>query len=234
MNYLDFENAMSQPRMQRYLAACGNDSAKAITLYRLNLELSKELFPLIGCFEVALRNAIDKKFLQTLGRDWLKNAAAVGGRFDNTDCTESQRIINETMQKIGNGYNHQKLLTELGLGFWRHLFAYDQYKALGDPRLKDIFPFKPRSQPHSLQYKRSTVYNMLACINEIRNRIAHHEPICFKRKDKYNKMNIKDITDTQNGYNQMLQLFQWMNIDASELLYSPDCVNEICSRINSL
>ena len=58
MNYVNFEQIISVTRMNRYLTACGNNSRKAMTLYRKNLHLSQELFTVISCFEVALRNKI--------------------------------------------------------------------------------------------------------------------------------------------------------------------------------
>lgn len=58
MKYIDFENIMSTVRMNRYLIATGNDSRKAMTLYRKNLKLSQEMFTIISCFEVALRKKL--------------------------------------------------------------------------------------------------------------------------------------------------------------------------------
>lgn len=36
-----------------------------MTLYRLNLRLSQEMFTIVSCLEVALRNAIDSIILAT-------------------------------------------------------------------------------------------------------------------------------------------------------------------------
>jgi hypothetical protein len=83
---------MSLTRMSRYLIACANDSRKARTLYRQNLRLSQELFTIISCFEVTLRNGIDSNFLASRGNDWLLNAAAPGGVFDNPDCGYLQSL----------------------------------------------------------------------------------------------------------------------------------------------
>ena len=43
--------------------ACGGDTRRAMTLYRYNLKLSQEMFTLISCFEVALRNRIDNQMV---------------------------------------------------------------------------------------------------------------------------------------------------------------------------
>ena len=59
MRFSDFESIMSSKRMTRYVNACGGNTRKAMTLYRYNLRLSQEVFTIISCYEVALRNAID-------------------------------------------------------------------------------------------------------------------------------------------------------------------------------
>ena len=61
MRYSDFEDAMSPERMRRYLTACVYDTKRAMTLYRYNLKLSQEMFAIVSCFEVTLRNKIDKE-----------------------------------------------------------------------------------------------------------------------------------------------------------------------------
>lgn len=62
MRYSDFASVMTNTRMKRHLIACGGNTRKAMTLYRKNLQLTQELFTVISCFEVALRNAIDAMF----------------------------------------------------------------------------------------------------------------------------------------------------------------------------
>jgi hypothetical protein len=61
MKYSEFADVMTNARMNRYLVVCGGDTRKAMTLYRKNLKLTQELFTVISCFEVALRNAIEQK-----------------------------------------------------------------------------------------------------------------------------------------------------------------------------
>jgi len=59
MLYSDFERLISTHRMAEYLSVCGNNTRKAMTLYRANIRLSTEIFSTLCLFEVALRNAID-------------------------------------------------------------------------------------------------------------------------------------------------------------------------------
>ena len=67
--------------MERYVIACSNNTKKAMTLYRLNLKLSQELFTIISCFEIALRNAIDYHYSAIHGNHWLRDSINNGGIF---------------------------------------------------------------------------------------------------------------------------------------------------------
>jgi len=74
MNYTKYERALSKPRMNRFLIAAHRDEADAIRLYQLNIQLSQQLFGLIGIFEVTLRNHIDDYYkLKFNDSEWLKN-----------------------------------------------------------------------------------------------------------------------------------------------------------------
>lgn len=149
MRYSDFESVMTPARMNRYRLACGGNTRKAMTLYRKNLQLTQELFTVISCFEVALRNAIDAQAVPVLGTDWLRNAAQPGGVFDTPKCRLTRDNINDAIGKL-HVYSHHKLVAELGFGFWRYMFAQHQFNATGRIMLR-VFPSKPTSTP-AIQY----------------------------------------------------------------------------------
>lgn len=221
---------MTPARMSRYRIACGGNTRKILQLYRRNLQLSQEMFTVISCFEVALRNAIDRHCQTILGSDWLKVAASPRGIFDNPQCKEAQNIIQGVLkqfQKNGTPYSHQKLLAELGFGFWRYMFAKQYFNATGKGLLK-IFPSKPTSSAIA-QYNQTFIFDQLADINKIRNRIAHHEPICFLPGQP-----VKDTGYVRQCYGQIQQLFQWMGIDETSLLYGLDHITDICHSIDAL
>ncbi len=220
---------MTPARMSRYLTACGGNSKKAMTLYRKNLQLTQELFTVIGCFEVALRNAIDEVCLSALGTDWLKTSAVAGGIFDTPKCFYTQKSINDAIKSLNRHsfYSHNKLVAELGFGFWRFMFAKYQYKATGKILLR-VFPFKPIST-QTLAYDDTYILNKLADLNELRNRMAHHEPICFLPLQA-----VKDTTYTRTHYALVRQLFQWMKIDEAALLYGLDHITNVCDEIDQL
>lgn len=213
--------------MARYSMACIGNTQKAMTLYRKNLKLSQELFTIISCFEVALRNAIDKHYTHIFGVNWLLNAVSPGGRFDNPNCRVTKKTIDEVLQQLGSNYSHNKLVAGLGFGFWRYHFSSHQYRVMGQSLL-NIFGARPQSSL-SMQYNASFIFNQLAQINKIRNRIAHHEPICF-----LNKHQTKDTTYARQHYSLILQLFQWMSMDEASLLYGLDHIRNVCNEIDAL
>lgn len=227
MKYIDFEGIMTPARMSRYKTACGNNTRRAMTMYRRNLQLSQELFTVISCFEITLRNAIDKHYTDTLGTDWLRDSALAGGRLDNYNCRLTKANINDAVAKLNHNYTHHKLVAELGFGFWRYMFARHQYNACGRTLLA-IFPAKPTSTT-AVQYNQAFVFDRLKEINDIRNRIAHHEPISFSPA-----LPIKNTTYARQHYNLILQLFQWMSIDEGDLLYGLDHVVDVCNQIDAL
>jgi hypothetical protein len=174
LKYADFEHIISNRRMNRYLLACGNDSRKAMTLYRQNLRLSQEMFTIISCFEIALRNAIDRELRPRFGNDWLRDSVNKGGIFDRQGTRETF----ETIRK---------------------------------------------------EYRSLIKYTELDNINSIRNRIAHHEPICFDK----GKSHI-DTSHVRNKYSQLIKLYNWMGIDSSALLYGLDHVLKTCDQIDRI
>lgn len=227
MKFSEFEAIMSSQRINRYVQACKGNTKKAMILYRLNLKLSQEIFTVISCFEVALRNAINKHLCAIYGNDWLLNSAKGGGFFATKKCKFTAGSINEAIFKLKQNYSHNKLVAELGFGFWRFMFAPHQFTASGK-NLLQIFPAKPSSTAF-LKYNNTFVYNQLAQINELRNRIAHHEPICFQ-----SGIPVKSTTEIRNIHVSILQLFQWMSIDANSLVYGLDHIEAICNKVDSL
>lgn len=226
MKYTEFEEIISADRMRKYLVACSNDSRRAMTLYRHNLTLSQQMFTMISCFEVALRNKIDKEMKQHWGNDWLRDFVMPGGAFASDGrAAGTKKIIKKAYDDLmnNNDYSHSKLLSQMEFGVWKYMFNNVQYR-LGGRYLLNIFPNKPRSTPQN-QIDNSRIFQELDHINNIRNRIAHHEPICFGRPISI------DTNYALRNYARMMMLFGWMGIDGPKLVYGLDHVGDECSKI---
>lgn len=229
MKYVDFERFFSQKRLNRYVLACKGNKRKAMTLYRYNLRLSQEMFTIISCFEVSLRNAIDAELEPVFGSEWLKDSVLSNGIFTIPILSETHDKIYKQYDKLDKmgKYSHSKLLASLDFGTWKYMFSPVQYNQTKQVLL-NVFPNKQKSAKGN-QINRQFIYNELDKINSLRNRIAHHEPICFRTG--------QDIiyTDYIERELQKIQtLFTWMGIDGKSMLYGLDHVSKICTKINLL
>lgn len=75
MDFTKFSQIVSAPRMQRYLEAVNSDHDKALQIYQLNLQLSRDFFTIISIFELALRNKINDVIIKyTSNNNWLIDA----------------------------------------------------------------------------------------------------------------------------------------------------------------
>ena len=125
MNYYDFEALISPDRMRRYVSACEGNVIKAMALYRYNLAVSSELFKIISCFEVALRNQIDKTLKPLLGNNWLRDSSLPGGIFDNAKTLGTLKIIRKAYNilKLNDCYTPTKLMAEMEFGIWKYMYS---------------------------------------------------------------------------------------------------------------
>lgn len=228
MNYKDFEQIISKNRLQRYLIASNYNSKAALTLYRNNLRISQEMFTIISCFEVALRNSIDKILTKQLGPEWLKESINSGGIFDTDKFKETKGKIKKAYSELStnNNYSHSKLLASLDFGSWKYMFAKGQYNVTGKCLLQ-VFPNKPKSTV-SAHYNNAYIFNELDKVNNLRNRIAHHEPICFTHNSVY-----VDTSYITNEYHKIITLLKWMGINDKSLLYGLDHILKLCNSICS-
>lgn len=229
MNFTDFQNIVSEERLQRYLVACDGNRVKTLDLYRANVRVSLEMFAIVGAFEIALRNAIDNVMTSYHGADWLRNAVMPGGFFDVPQCRDHAQIIRFAYNKLVNNHNysHSHLLAKMEFGIWKDMFSNPQYRASGRILLR-IFPNKPTST-RLVQYNNTTIFNELDHVNSLRNRIAHHEPICFPTgKSEITTDYIKWI------YTKLETLLKWMDINASGYLLGLSQLTECIEKITKL
>lgn len=225
MRFDEFQSIVSRPRLTRYLKATG-DSRKAMTLYRLNLQLSQELFSVIGCFEVALRNGIDRIYISKFGVDWLRDSAREGGFLAHKNCGKTPVIINHVIRQLNSDDPHV-VLARMDFGFWRYLFSRHQFHA-GGQVLLNVFPGRPSSSVRQ-QFNHTYIFAELEQVNMVRNRLAHHEPVCFQ-----SGLAVKSTRYARVHHDRLIRLFRWMHIDETSFLYGLDHIGELADKIDRL
>lgn len=220
MHYDQFENLISAPRLSRYWLSCKSSTSLTQQLYRTNIRLSQGFIGVLSIFEVVLRNKIDQCYKSTPNNqnvvdDWLVSSIQKGGFLTQKGCEKSFVKIRAAYEKLDKNYTHDKLVAELSFGVWVFLFAGKQYQAGGNVLLS-IFP----KRPHKVNQK--AIYQKLNQINSLRNRVAHHKPICFGPtttiSSSYARIHFQHIVD----------LLTWMDVDVTaffEDIYS--CTSEM-------
>lgn len=127
-------------------------------------------------FELLLRNTINKHLSKAFGADWLIDQPPWLN--DLPGRTNRQRTkIDDVRNKIlfGRKHNvasHGKIVAALPFGFWSCLLGKSYTETLWVPVLRHCFP-------HHHNRDRSLIHARVESILDLRNRIAHHEPIIF-------------------------------------------------------
>jgi hypothetical protein len=182
-----FEKYLSAPRIERYLLATKSNKQSCIYLYKSNLNVSKAFHPILGLFEVILRNKIN----QTLSRyfndpDWIihqQKGFMIDSSLDYINASglkvETNRFIfnsvktsEQKLLKRNISINANRLIAEQSMSFWTELFEKKYYKILKGRPIK-IFEKLPNN------IGRVDILKSLNKIRRFRNRINHNEPICF-------------------------------------------------------
>lgn len=170
MNYKDSQNIISNARLNRYLVACNGNKARALQLYRCNIRLSQRFFGVICIFEVMLRNALNSHYMNHFGDpNWIIHQTGKGHLLQDEEDTVKE-FYNKYNKK--GVYSNDKMVASFMFGFWTYLFTKRNY-ANGGKTLLQVFPNRAKNTQQKM------VYKDLTAIREFRNRIAHHEPICF-------------------------------------------------------
>lgn len=222
MKYSDYEIAFSPARLSRYSNACGRDQNKALTLYRHNVKLCQKFYGVLSLFEVVLRNAINEHYKRHFGdNDWIRTQVQPGGMLEH--CPQLADVNKHITKLVNDGrYTHDRLVSSLSFGFWTYLFNKLPFRR-GGQTLLAILPNRARG------LGQRAVYNELMEIKKFRNRIAHHEPICFDMAGN------KDVNFAQYNYNQILKYVYFLGYNKDELFFGLDVLpDNTITKISSL
>ncbi|MHA7134265.1 hypothetical protein [Oerskovia turbata] len=157
---------LSPERMEPYLAARGGDPEAAVALYRWNCRVAAELSVCIGHLEVLLRNALSAQLTRLAdGVPWYIELAPLLDERAVADIDIARRRA----VKHGRLETDGRVIAELTFGFWRFLLSPRYHRTLWMPGLRHALPGIDRSLRGASK--------VVGEIHELRNRIAHHEPI---------------------------------------------------------
>ena len=131
-----------------------------------------------------------------------------------------EKIIEE-LDKKGN-YTNDRIVSSVTLGFWTYMFTKEPFRR-GSQTLLKIFPSKINGLGQRL------IFNELQIIKAFRNRIAHHEAICFDHEGAVNTL------FARSNYAQIMKYIKYLGYHDSKLLYGLNTLpNTILGKIDSI
>lgn len=179
---------LSTPRLTTYTEACGGEIPRALDLYRWNLDLSMAFFGSIHYFEVAFRNHVDMAMTKWMQAEYEK----MGGQKDRAphwlddkrdlvlgkspidhSCINSKTktIISSAKKQAARRHNPPSeghIISEITMGTWVWILKPGSRDSPWVNALKNSFDGN---------VQKSKLTESLDQLVDLRNRIAHHEPI---------------------------------------------------------
>lgn len=169
---------LSAPRVRRYvnavLPAAGTATLiSALELYRWNVEVCAALMVPIHLCEVTVRNAADEALTAVYGPQWPWSPGLRQALPNPSKPHYNPR--RDLIATAGAQPTTGKVIPELKLAFWSHLFTYRHDNRLWRPLLHQVLPHA--DQGRAAAAIRGEIRLAIEQMRELRNRIAHHEPI---------------------------------------------------------
>jgi hypothetical protein len=217
MNYEKLEYYVSQPRLNRFLTACGNSKSKAQKLYRANMKVSQSFYPVLNLFEVFFRNTCHYQVSAHFANpNWI--IAEKSGFMSDASLSASNfylknAVINaeRNIRRKSGTITAGKIIAEQSFNFWTSLFDTHHYRLIGGAVIH-CFPHKPS------YVNRNVLNGRLNRIREFRNRIYHNEPVCFLG-------NTIDFTYANAIRQEIYELLSWIDADLVDYLKQFDVIN---------
>lgn len=208
------QSLLSAERLATFQALTASGTPEdAIELHQTTMSLGVAVMAVTGLAEISLRNAVCHVMNENFGGNhWLRRAPPNTFKWASLEISsikkatkQAQRAAyskmtgtqknaldaqaypngvpgNETHTAIAKkrqstiAVPDSQVIAQLTIYFWKRMFSENYERTLWKPALKTVFPNKTLN--------RSDVADHLEVIYEMRNRLAHHEPVYGARLDR--------------------------------------------------
>jgi len=165
------EFVFSVPRLATYLRVAQGDLDKSLELYAWNAQVSAGLMLYANFAEVAVRNAVDDALVSIYGAQWPWNST-----FEQSLPAPKRGFStrNELINVRGQHPSTGKVIADLRFVFWEKMFTARFDQRIWTPHIHRVFP---GAGGYPVSQTRTDIHSDLWTVRQIRNRIAHHEPL---------------------------------------------------------
>jgi Abi-like protein len=170
LNYTNVYRSISHVRLSYYRTTSKTDE-EALLAYLNNIRLSEALYPSLQQLEVLLRNQLEQIFQSQFGINWYVDSTFLS-LLENYATIKIQEAIKE-LRKNSKTVASGAVVAELSFGFWTSFFGRNYEQTIWRPYAATLLPHAKPSERNI-----TSIRSDLTRIRQLRNRIAHHEPIC--------------------------------------------------------
>jgi hypothetical protein len=167
--------SLSAARMKTFevaTGATGDEDAKALALYAWNVKVSAALLPPLHVCEIVLRNAVAEAIEHVYGPRWPWSIGFEQSLPSSKGGYNPQRDLQNARSRMATT---GKVIPELKFVFWQKMLTSRHDGRLWNPYLFKVLP--NLSTAIAVGELRAKIYDDLEQVRDLRNRIAHHEPI---------------------------------------------------------
>lgn len=166
-----FRATLSEARFRRYLRDSQDDEMDAIRLYRWNSLLSQALYLPLQTWEVALRNKLNLYLCSKFSARWPHNESARRQLKSSEMRKLTESIARQRVNRASDDVSTDSIVADLSAGFWVALLSKGYEVPFTWRRdLRKVFSGNPI-------FERDRAYRACSGLLDLRNRVAHHEPI---------------------------------------------------------
>lgn len=172
-NVKAFIGALSKPRLTKYLQHTNGGEREALLLYHWNSQLSQALYLPLQSWEIVLRNKINNFFIYKYNNPrWHTDQRALRNLNRN-----DRRRLDDTVERLARDLapaipTTDQIVADLSAGFWVSQFGSDYGAQYG---WTNNIKFRVFTNDHTIT--RPEADDMCNGLLDLRNRVAHHEPI---------------------------------------------------------
>lgn len=214
------DRSITPIRMSTYLSEASGDASLARELYLWDRAISVGFLADLAILEVALRNAMSAQLAAKWGVQWYADPAVP---LDD----RSSSALNTAWGRIADPKTPGKVVAQCMFGFWRGLLDKGDhigkaprrvrcdYEVLWRGVMDKAFPGgRAQARTDGIRWNREYALAIVSRINDLRNRVAHHEPLVngFPLSGQQRRLSAQD------AYDDLLRLAAMLDRDLYSLL----------------
>lgn len=161
------QQSLSVPRLDRYMHMAKGDLKLALAFHNWNTALGSSLHLPLQIFELSFRNCLHDSLSGRFGHDWYDSQFAIL----DADGQRTVTVAKDKLIKQGRPISSPPVIAQFTFGFWLNLLKRRYETPFWIPAIKNGFTHAPKP------VMRQATFDAVDKIRNLRNRIAHHEPI---------------------------------------------------------